>query len=565
MLAAAVSIAFATVSIAGLIPTAVVITVGGTGNGASRGMEGILAHEVVKWGDSVVGTQYPAGPFIGLSMQGDFQWSKELGAEAVLKEISASKEQGLVRVVGHSQGADVVNMVRQRLHRDGASPTNLEFYVASSGARPNGGLEARLGGLWLPIMLSLNPFSFGYRMQEAAPDNEFKTIEGCNQYDGLCDAPKYFGNVLADINAFFGFIYNHNDYYGGFDLNDPTMQVVQEGNTTYYTKPSALPLLKPLRALGVPAVIVDRIEPILRVLVEWGYDRTVSPGVIQRAEFLPSLNTIPKLIFDLADAVYQAISPEGPRPIALPNLPSHPSVASSPDTSGDASGKSTIEGQSASSDNVLGSRSEKSLLDSQAGSEPKGRANQLTTDNGIESAVSTTSSVDDVREQLTHTGQDTRTERSAPVPSEEVANTGGSPGGAEAMSAGGVVAVAPREAAGSVGSDVKEEQEGSVGKTDSSAAGTLKKGSVSSGVAGSVGSDVKKKQDGSVGKTDSSAAGTLKKGSVSSGVAGSVGSDVKKKQDGSVGKTDSSRSDHSSGSTRSKDHSPQTHPTRNAA
>ncbi|MGI9125182.1 MAG: PE-PPE domain-containing protein, partial [Mycobacterium sp.] len=59
----------------------------------------------------------------------------------------------------------------------------------------------------------------------------------------------------------------------------------------YYMIPAEhLPLLQPLRDLGIAPQFLDSIEPGLRSLVEAGYDRALSPGVPAPARLFPEFD-----------------------------------------------------------------------------------------------------------------------------------------------------------------------------------------------------------------------------------------------------------------------------------
>jgi len=68
--------------------------------------------------------------------------------------------------------------------------------------------------------------------------------------------------------------------------------VQQYGDTTHYLIPSEnLPMFYPLRWIGLgPAV--DVVEPLVRVFVELGYDRTTPYGEVARARLLPGLDNL---------------------------------------------------------------------------------------------------------------------------------------------------------------------------------------------------------------------------------------------------------------------------------
>ena len=136
------------------------------------------------------------------------------------------------------------------------------------------------------------------------------------------DFPTYPLNLLADVNALFGLM-NHwylpESMHGGnlvdtisLDPSSPDYSpdtVVQtHGDTTYYLIPSKhLPLLYPLRWIGLGKV-ADVIEPLLKVFVELGYDRSAPMGQTVRAELFPrfTVEGVRQFVTDLRDASAQS-------------------------------------------------------------------------------------------------------------------------------------------------------------------------------------------------------------------------------------------------------------------
>ena len=79
------------------------------------------------------------------------------------------------------------------------------------------------------------------------------------------------------------------------------------GNITYITlKTPRLPLLLPLYYLGFPTLLLDLVEPALTVMVDWGYDRSISPGTPTTARLIPRINPI-TAVADLARAVAEGV------------------------------------------------------------------------------------------------------------------------------------------------------------------------------------------------------------------------------------------------------------------
>jgi PE-PPE domain len=211
-------------------------------------------------------------------------------------------------VVGYSQSANIATREKRNLaelRAQGAtvpSGDELSFVLVANPNRPNGGILARFGGLYIPIL--------GVSFDGATPDDEYPTIDVARQYDLIADFPKYPLNLLADLNALAGYMYLHGNYGSSvINLDDPTTyQSYKSGNTTYYlVHTEHLPLLQPLRDIGVPAPILDLVEPTLRVLIELAYDRTPeNMGVPTRAGLIPHID-LNKLGSDLAAAAREGV------------------------------------------------------------------------------------------------------------------------------------------------------------------------------------------------------------------------------------------------------------------
>lgn len=211
-------------------------------------------------------------------------------------------------VVGESLGAGVQTVWLQH-HANGADSSapaadKLEFVMKASPSRPNGGILARFPGLYIPILDI--PFV------GATPQSQYKTTDIVKQYDGIGDFPEYPLNLLAVANALAGYFVLH-PYYGDVDPTSPDNNVQVVGNTTYITVPTKhLPLLEPFRAmarlLGITKTpVLDAIEPVLKVLIETGYDRS-NYGAATPAKLFPPVSRLIAAAPQLVDAVRQGVS-----------------------------------------------------------------------------------------------------------------------------------------------------------------------------------------------------------------------------------------------------------------
>jgi hypothetical protein len=180
-------------------------------------------------------------------------------------------------IYGYSQSATIATLEKRTLAAE-QNPPATSFFLLENPNRPNGGILARAPGLTIPIL--------GVTFSGPTPtDTAFPTIDAARQYDGIADAPLNPLNLLSDINAVFGYYYLHGRA-PSLSLSDAQFQG-QYGDTSYYLYPTQLlPVLMPLAQLGVPSPILAGLDAPLRVLVEAGYDRTISPGQPTPANFL---------------------------------------------------------------------------------------------------------------------------------------------------------------------------------------------------------------------------------------------------------------------------------------
>lgn len=225
-------------------------------------------------------------------------------------------------VEGYSQSAQIAVDAKIQLMQAGQPAPDVTFFLLGSGNRPDGGFLERFDGLVIPGMP-------GFDFNGAEPtDAGISTIDVAAQYDAVADFPQYPINLVADLNALLGFIYTHAGYGDGplpqqFPLLWPPSEPLEgpyadayalgstdivrqvTGDTTFYFIPTAeLPLLGPLRSLGVPESWLDIVQPALRVIVEAGYDRSVPFGEPVPAQLIPITDPI-TFIIEFSKAVVQ--------------------------------------------------------------------------------------------------------------------------------------------------------------------------------------------------------------------------------------------------------------------
>jgi hypothetical protein len=201
-------------------------------------------------------------------------------------------ENGPFVVFGHSQSSLVASLVKKDLiNNPSAIPSGgVTFILVANPMRPNGGVLVRFPELNIPVV---DIKSYGASPTNS-PDNTLRTIDVSRQYDGFSDFHVYPLNLIADANAIAGATYLHGGYLD-YRLDDAVYQGTT-GDTDYYIIPTdTLPLLIPLQQAGVPQPVVAALDAPLRVIVEWGYDRSISPGVPTKAGLVPFTNPVTDL------------------------------------------------------------------------------------------------------------------------------------------------------------------------------------------------------------------------------------------------------------------------------
>lgn len=212
-------------------------------------------------------------------------------------------------VFAYSQSARIASLEKAKLisEYDPAAvntPDPATFVMIGNPNRPNGGVLQRFRGLYIPIL----DVSFDGSTPTDSPVVDGKylypTADIARQYDGWADFPTYPINLLSDLNAALGILYLHPDYFVGNSSNpvagQPYLDQGQYGDTNYYMIASKrLPLLLPLAAIGIPDPLLAALDAPLRVMVEWGYNRGISPGAPTTAR----LFDIPNVIKDITNLV----------------------------------------------------------------------------------------------------------------------------------------------------------------------------------------------------------------------------------------------------------------------
>ncbi|MGV0740594.1 PE-PPE domain-containing protein [Mycobacterium syngnathidarum] len=231
--------------------------------------------------------------------------SADDGVDALLATLKG--QTGQVVVFGFSQSTVAEVRVRaelQAMRERGETVPDVTFVGIGVGNRPNGGISSRFAGVTLPF------FDFSFDGPQPNNDTDFKFIDIARQYDALADLPQFPMNPVATANAVLGFTFVHLLYGEEVSLDPDSPKYVPGtvsetvGNTTYYWIPTVdLPLLDPLRLIGVPEQALDIVEPFVKVLVEAGYDRSVPFGEPTPAQLIPVIDPVTLGVQLLAAAV----------------------------------------------------------------------------------------------------------------------------------------------------------------------------------------------------------------------------------------------------------------------
>lgn len=242
--------------------------------------------------DSVVGLPWPGqmAPWNGTLTLGQ---SVAVGLENMDAAIRSTPGQKVV--VGASGTTLVVDEEMRRLANDPTAPPadELSFVVMGDANR---GAFKYFRGVKLPI--------FDYTVPQI-PVTKYNVLVVKGEYDGIGDWPDRWWNVLADLNALAGTgllqqiipedIVNKYaleewgsvHYEAMFaDLsqvpakNITVAQNEKGGITTTYLVPTAdLPLLRPLKKLGVSQGTIDSLTKVLRPIIDSAYYRNDPPSV----------------------------------------------------------------------------------------------------------------------------------------------------------------------------------------------------------------------------------------------------------------------------------------------
>ncbi|MUM06359.1 PE-PPE domain-containing protein [Mycobacterium sp. CBMA 213] len=260
--------------------------------------------------------------------------SERIGAgyleQAIGKEPAGEK----LTIIGFSQGTQVGEIARADMAKNAGYVANAQdysFVFIGDPYTPNGGILSRFTTFArVPLLGDLFPLG-----RPGPSDSPFKTTNYQNQYDGFADFPQYF-NPLAITNALLGIAFEHVLPGYVFESPDgPNTVTTTVGNTTYVSIPQYLPLLTPLRlaaSLFGAQRFVNALDPILRVFVEMGYNRTADPSQVAEFSWGTPTQKIRQGLQQLPAAIAEGLrilsgasySPTMPQPVVSTTEPTTP-------------------------------------------------------------------------------------------------------------------------------------------------------------------------------------------------------------------------------------------------
>jgi hypothetical protein len=180
---------------------------------------------------------------------------------------------GPMTVVGLSQGAEVIDEEQLRLANDpnAPPPSQITFIKVSDPAI----VLRRLfqAGTYLPV--------FDYTVPPPV-ESQYNTVYVASEYDFVGDPPDRWGNLLAVLNSGIGLQHTMVAFSDPASVPPQNITVTTNSRgattTTYLVPQDELPLTTQLRDWGVPNPVADRLDQVMRPMVDRAYDRNQSPS-----------------------------------------------------------------------------------------------------------------------------------------------------------------------------------------------------------------------------------------------------------------------------------------------
>jgi len=184
--------------------------------------------------------------------------------------------EGEVVIIGESMGSMVAWRVARELADSDAAPSRNDVKVVLIAPPEAGVAEYFREGTFIPVL--------NYRI-ERIKLSPYDTTIVIGEYDGWADAPDRPWNLLAAANALAGIVYVHGppiaqtDVSGLTPVSEIPRKDEQHGAVTTYLVPTEnLPLTQAFRDVGAPDALVDRVDDVLRPVIDAAYVRHDEPG-----------------------------------------------------------------------------------------------------------------------------------------------------------------------------------------------------------------------------------------------------------------------------------------------
>jgi hypothetical protein len=201
----------------------------------------------------------------------DRLYSETQGAADLLQAIRQAIVDGSVSpdnplyAFGYSQSSALSGLTMQQLASAGVPANDLHFVLVGDPSTPDGGIYSEFG------LTTIAP-----GLSDLTPDNLYPTDVYTLEYDPVADWPQYSSDLLSDLNALDGLLFEHLAYLGltPQQISDAIpLETTGDSLTSYYMIPSeTLPILDPL--LMMPVIgqpLYDLLEPDTSILVNLGY------------------------------------------------------------------------------------------------------------------------------------------------------------------------------------------------------------------------------------------------------------------------------------------------------
>ena len=294
-------------------------------------IDGVACTDAVDCADpDLVGIDYPAS-FWPMSFLPDWcvagrceKWDVSVGEGtdnliAALAPFLDDTSTENVFIFGYSQGGDVVAQTMEYLAGLNLSDDvkdRLKVVTIGGIENPDGGLWQRLA--WLRYLLGEPIPILDLSFEPGMPvDTGIVSTTIGFEYDPVVYAPRYWGNLLAVLNMVAAFDTVHGYYlspngedesavlpYGytpgtlapqlNCDLSPANCRTDSYGNSYIMIPATTLPLTDLVRSLTdsiglgpLAKPFIDLVEPVLKVMVDLGFDWSGDPGVSRGSTILP--------------------------------------------------------------------------------------------------------------------------------------------------------------------------------------------------------------------------------------------------------------------------------------